>query len=108
MSKSSMPHSWIMDVTAANGVPFRVLVHPSPHPYRGILPQDHLVVEFYDRRWDFSPAGYGQFTGARYMIETLRERGTDRGLDLVGYVPDWKIDKVTWSMIHQWLSTITE
>jgi len=106
-----------LDVTAANGVPFRVVLlldgkstnFPASNRWRGKLP----LVEFYDARYrnvrGFTPDG--QFV-SRYYLETLlsvdpgHERSR-RGLDLEGGVPDWTIDAITMRTVAAWLRTHT-
>lgn len=56
-------------------------------------------VEFFDSR--FPHTENGQFV-ARYGVDTiLRHSG---GLDLVGYVPSWKIDAAAMDVVRAWLS----
>ena len=95
-----------LDVTAANGVRFRAVCIPAGtqrpnHPR--VLPYDEVVVEFYDRRHDFTPDG--QFV-SDYFVSTLRAgypRIQKSGLDLHSGVPSWTIDGATMARVISWL-----
>jgi hypothetical protein len=105
-----------LDVTAANGVPFRVVLLPDGKsdnfPYSGSWRSTEPLVEFYDARYrnvrGFTPDG--QFI-SRYYLETLLTRGACRGegygLDLQGDVPNWTIDATTMRTVAIWLDTHT-
>jgi hypothetical protein len=57
-------------------------------------------VEFYDTRYPHTE--FGQFV-SRYYVRTLLEEHGPRGLDLMGYVPSWKIDGSAMVIVRQWL-----
>jgi len=119
MTNSKHP---FLDVTATNGVPFRVVLlldgksvnFPSTNPLLGTEP----MVEFYDARYrnvrGFTPDG--QFI-SRYYLETLLGRDEHQplgagkirryGLDLPGDVPNWTIDAATMRLVVAWLDTNT-
>ncbi len=96
--------SLTMDVQASNGTPFRVVVLGSGElgNYPAAM-EGRPLVEFYDRRYAFTPDG--QFTGARYYLSDLLDghdgsRGT---FLLTSDVPAWRIDSVTWGLVVEWL-----
>lgn len=98
----------VLDVTADNGVPFRV-VHLPP-----CLPTDEkrTIVTFYDRRHAGAGAAFtpdGQRV-ATYYTETLLgldERGSGSGgLDLYGGEPSWKVDAETMRLVRSWLAHV--
>jgi hypothetical protein len=112
-----------LDVTAANGVPFRVVLlldgksvnFPAASAKFTSLWGTEPLVEFYDARYrnvrGFTPDG--QFV-SRYYLETLLGRdeqplsaGKSRryGLDLQGDVPNWTIDATTMRTVGRWLRT---
>lgn len=119
------PTYHVLDVQAANGVPFRVLAIPAsqqgPNKHRVPAGRGHAVAEFYDRR--FTPEEryqqapeHGQFTGAYYDVATLLGRdaysggriGTQCGLHLVGDVPDWKLDREAAALVATWLESLAD
>lgn len=83
--------------TAANGVPFTVVVIPEgtePNKSSGV------VVEFYDAR--HAHTVYGQFV-ARYPLDAIVKRAdVGAGLDLDGGVDDWTIDGATMGRLGMW------
>lgn len=89
----SLPKVFKMDVLAENGVPFRVC----------FIWGEKALVEFYDLRYDFTPNG--QFTGARYYLDTLMEGNPFSGLMLHGGVDSWRIDGDTMQLIRKWLNS---
>lgn len=101
----------ILDVTAANGVPFRVvyLAGGETSIYQS-SDTDAPLVEFYDRRHPFTE--HGQFTGGRYYADTLlgiglgagaRVGSDGRGLNLQGGEPDWTLDADTATQVVAWI-----
>ena len=105
-----------LDVTATNGVPFRVLLlldgksdnFPAASSKMTSLWGIEPLVEFYDARYrnvrGFTPDG--QFI-SRYYPESLVGRFDRYGLDLQGDVPDWTIDDSTMRVVAAWLDTHT-
>ena len=101
-----------LDVTAANGVPFRVVLLldglSDNYPWAPSADGTKPVVEFYDARYrnvrGFTPDG--QFV-SRYYLESLVGRFDRYGLDLQGDVPDWTIDASTMRTVAAWLDTHT-
>jgi hypothetical protein len=99
----------VLDVTARNGVPFRVLDiakgEEGPNVYRHHRGTDRTV-EFYDRRYLSNDRVHGQFTGGSYYAETLLtspDRRGIAGLVLDAASPGWQIDHVTYGRIIEWL-----
>lgn len=97
-----------LDVTATNGVPFRVVLlldgksinYPAASSADGTEP----VVEFYDLRYR-NVRGFtsdGQFV-SRYNLSSLDGRDERYGLDLQGDVSDWTIDAATMRTVTAWL-----
>lgn len=98
-----------LDVTATNGVPFRVVLlldgksdnFPAVGKWMG---GGSPLVEFYDLRYrnvrGFTPDG--QFV-SRYYLEALVGRDERYGLDLQGDVPNWTIDAATMRTVAAWL-----
>ncbi|MBD3004610.1 hypothetical protein [Streptomyces sp. 5-10] len=89
-----------MDVTARNGIPFRVMADFT----------DKGLVEVYDLRHkgDSRFCGpYGQFTGARaYVTTVLGEDAHCSGSGawvLDAGIGDWVIDVVSMNVIRAWL-----
>ncbi|QNN99319.1 hypothetical protein SEA_FAUST_247 [Streptomyces phage Faust] len=95
-----MQNLQILDVTAENGVDFRVLVVTKSSD------ESETKVEFYDRR--FAHTVHGQFTGARYYLSTMLEHSSGAGLDLYGGVADWTLDSVTFRQIRDWLQFLVD
>jgi len=95
-----------LDVTATNGVPFRVvlLLDGKSDNFPAASEQTEPQVEFYDLRYrnvrGFTPDG--QFV-SRYYLETLVGRDRRYGLDLQGDVSDWTIDASTMVSVILWL-----
>jgi len=94
-----------LDVTAANGVPFRVvLLLDGKSDNLPAVDSVSPLVEFYDARYrnvrGFTPDG--QFI-SRYYLETLVVRSFQYGLDLQGDVPNWTIDAITMHSVVAWL-----
>jgi len=90
-----------LDVVAQNRVPFRAVFVPAgvPSPNRRIPAYPKGTVEFYDRRYDFTPDG--QFV-SDYFVETLIRPGAG-GLVLHGGVPAWIIDAGTMVQVTAWI-----
>jgi len=83
--------------------PMRVLFIPKDDisPNFPIVKVDQHLIEFYDSRYPHTPDG--QFI-SRYYVSTFLESRSGVGLDLQGYVPDWKIDWKTKSLIRDWVT----
>jgi hypothetical protein len=63
-------------------------------------------VEFYDYDQDLAKFGpRGQFV-ARYYRSTLVEHEEGYGLDLLTYVPEWKVSAATMTEILNWLKEV--
>ena len=100
-----------LDVTAANGVPFRVVLlldgKSDNFPAVGRYYEAGPLVEFYDARYrnvrGFTPDG--QFV-SRYYLESLVGRDRRYGLDLQGDVSDWTIDASTMLSVILWLREV--
>jgi hypothetical protein len=56
--------------------------------------EDEPMVEFYDARYAGKPEydPYGQFVTRYYVKTLLTDRTPERGLDLLGHEPVWKVD----------------
>lgn len=93
----------LFDFTAVNGVPFRVRVVFKGDSYGQNFclthDSDDPLVEFYDKRYNFTP--HGQFV-TRYFAVTLTERG-ENGLDLYGGEPNWKVDSFSMNRVKDFL-----
>jgi hypothetical protein len=94
-----------VDITGSQGTPLRAVFIPvgeapnyPPDNEKGYTED---LVEFYDRSHDFTPDG--QFITC-YYASTLLGRPTGSGLDLMGYVPDWKIDGRTLQLVLDWIA----
>lgn len=106
---------FFLDVTAANGIPFRALAIPrsveGPNRHRAPAGRDHALVEFYDRRFPID-GEHGQFTGGYYNVDTVLGRDGfgrgDGGLCLHGGVPDWSLDEVTMSAVREWVAALAD
>lgn len=100
-----------LDVTARNGVPFRVVYIPAgdPNPnneYRSRYSETKSVVEFFDHRHTgprFTPDG--QFVSNYYVDMLLANGIPNHGLDLDGGIPDWTVDVDTYRKVLAWLDT---
>ena len=92
----------ILDVTAANGVPFRVVYGVRDDIHGKPLTQYGDVVAFYDRRHKGSP--HGQFV-SDYQLDTLAKRDRAYALNLYGGVADWVLDAATMNFITCWVET---
>jgi hypothetical protein len=107
----------MLDIVAANSVPFRVLAIPAseegPNPGRAPAGRGRAIVEFYDRRYDHDP-GLGQFTGGYYELEALLGTsewsdvriGERAGLNLSGGSADWMLDLYTAALVARWLEAL--
>ncbi len=111
----------VLDVTAANGVPFRVVLTPAGEtprsgaataPGGGAAPNTEATATFYDRRYPHTE--HGQFTGGHYTVRSLlgqdpetfyagRRIGSRAGLDLHGGVAAWTLDQDTAAYVAAWL-----
>lgn len=98
-----------MVVTSTNGVRFRARIVTKGDRYgldmRLTWESDDDGVEFYDTRYPHTE--FGQFV-SRYYIETILGNdglglGDRHGLDLCGYVDDWKIDARAMNIVRAWL-----
>lgn len=94
-----------LTIKAANGIDFNVirLQNERSPVYPAVEVGGQALIEFYDTRYPHSE--YGQFV-SRYYVDTIINH--DKGLDLVGYEPNWKIDNLTMSFIRGWLTGIGE
>ena len=93
----------VIDVTATSGIPFRAVYVPADatlpnHPKAPAA--DGATVEFYDRRYDFTPDG--QFTGGRYYACDIIDG--EAGLILDDGIPAWRIDAGAMRIVRQWLN----
>jgi hypothetical protein len=84
-----------LDVVAANGVPFRVILDPDTVKYN-----NRGFVSFWDRRFDFSDNGQKV---CDYAYVTMMESNRFTGLNLFGGETDWQIDADTFNIIWTWL-----
>lgn len=97
----------IATITATSGIRFtaRILRAGDRYGLDNCLTWDSLKpgVEFYDTRYPHTE--FGQFTGARYYVETILERGPEdkSGLVLDGGIPDWRIDGPAMTIVRAWL-----
>lgn len=88
------------------GTCFRVVFIPAneePEEHHGSKePED--IIEFYDRDYKHTPDG--QFI-ARYYADTLLKdkAALNYGLDLMGYVPKWKIRGNPMKFLLTWIQT---
>ena len=105
--------NFLMDVIAENGVPFRAVFIPaggkSSNFNLGEITKP--MVEFYDRRYKHTPDG--QFTGARYYVDTLMEDsgwypGKVGGLNLHGGVSDYSLGQEEYTEILDWMETLLD
>ena len=88
-------------------IPFNVRIVGVGEKYglNGVLTNDsdQPLVEFYDTRHtdrDPTTKHLGQFTGARYFVETLLESSNnDCGLCLHGGVPSWALSAATYQEV---------
>lgn len=65
---------------------------------------DKPTIEFYDS--DYPHTAYGQFTGGGYYLETLlsdEDLLRQRGLDLNGGVPKWKLGPRAMNEVLDWV-----
>jgi len=109
-----------LDVVAANGTPFRVLLIPAktegPNPFRCPANNGRPMVEFYDRSGhDTDGPGSGQFTGGYYYLTTLlgldqfgRTPVDGEGLNLHGGVPKWTVDGDAYRIVLAWLRLVSD
>ena len=101
-----------LDIVSAHLVPFRVVFLPdgvnSPNfqEYRGDE-NNGARVEFYDRRYPFTPDG--QFTGGRYYVRDIIDRPEGRPLafDVGSSIRDWIIDADAMTIVRAWLRLMT-
>ena len=96
-----------IDIFGALGTPMRAVLIPAGEAYPNhpnVPPAKEDLVEFYDGRYPHTPDG--QFI-SRYYTSTLMESHAGiptGGLDLMGYVPTWKIDGRTLRMVLDWVA----
>lgn len=98
-----------LDMTAANGVPFRVVFLPEGKTFGTYTkwPEDsEPMVEFYDLRYTKNFGPDGQFV-SRYHVDTILGRSEYGsgvgGIDLYGGVRDWSVDDDTMAKVRAWL-----
>jgi hypothetical protein len=93
-----------IDILSRNNTPIRVLLIPmgedNPNFPAASFRKTENIVEFYDLRHPFTPDG--QFI-TRYDRDSLDSQEGIKGLDLMGYEPDWKISGRTFNMVDLWL-----
>lgn len=101
--------SALLDIVAANGVPFRVLFLPAgtegPNAYRHPATSEQATVEFYDRRYQHE-AGLGQFVSHYYVTTVLGTDGYgngEGGINLAGDVDSWTVDAAAMAVVRAWL-----
>lgn len=88
----------------SRGIPFRVVYLPADTPSEH-YPVEHKIaegrarVEFYDRRYDFTPDG--QFV-SRYYAEDLINKPVG-GINLAGGIPEWRLDNPTAFLVWSWI-----
>lgn len=99
----------LLDIVAANGVPFRVLYLPAgtegPNAHRHPATSEKATVEFYDRRYEHE-AGLGQFVSSYYVDTALGTDGYghgEGGINLAGDVADWTVDAAAMRIVRAWL-----
>lgn len=108
------PGMFVLDVTAENDTPFRVVAYVpgATGPYPAAKDEARSLVEFYDRRYPHTE--HGQFTGGRYHVETFlagwerslsdpRQRGA---FPLNGNSRAWMVDFHTNELIIRWLRAL--
>jgi len=93
-----------IDITAANGVPFRIIHIPAGmrSPNRAQRDGYGAIIEFYDARYmgeRFSPDG--QFVSS-YSSDTIADVASGLCLDMG--VPDWQIDAEAMRVVAAWLA----
>jgi hypothetical protein len=91
-----------IDVTASNGVPFRVIRHAPGEPRPGGGRLDLPTITIRDLRHTgpgFGPDG--QFVAAYHLTDIAGLRGA--GLNLYGGEPSWRWDADTVARILDWL-----
>lgn len=99
------PNVYKLDVVAENGVPYRVVavVDGKSKNFTTASLGDRTLVEFYDRRYTFTPDG--QFV-SRYYVDTMLEHSG--GLNLHGGVDSWSLDSVTFRQVRSWLQSLVD
>ncbi len=71
-----------------------------------VINDGEVMVEMWDME-HMHHSERGQFTGARYYVSTLLEGDSpNRGLDLVGYEPAWKMDAPAYRELIDWLKEV--
>lgn len=103
--------SKILELTAANGVPFRVVYYSpgetGPYPHAASATKE--LVEFYDGRYQHTK--HGQFV-SRYYLSTLlgRDPYSSRvtgGLSLCGGEASWQLDAASMQLVVAWLEHLS-
>jgi len=94
-----------LDVVAENGVPFRVvvLVDGKSENFNTASLSNKSLVEFYDRRYDFTPDG--QFTGHRIYLDTALEASV---YTMSFDQPSWQMDSRTSRTVRDWLHFLVD
>lgn len=97
---SEQPGSFVLDITAKNGVPFRVVFYlpGAVGPFPAAKEDERPTVEFYDRRYPHTE--HGQFTGGRYFLSTIFPG--DQGVWLHGGVDAWTVDGASMLVVRAW------
>lgn len=94
---------YVIDIIAANGVPFRAVY--GYREYRDGSLSNTPVMAFYDRRSrEFDT--HGQFV-ADYNSDTFLSHGP-YALDLYGPVASWTLDRGTVDFLYVWLRAILD
>lgn len=91
---------YVLDIVAANGVPFRVVY--GKRPYLGGSYSATEVVAFYDRR-HVGMTDHGQFVSDYYAESLFEDHSIGYDLNLYGGVDSWVIDYTTMRLVRSWL-----
>jgi hypothetical protein len=94
-----------IDIKGVAG-PMRVLFVPagevSPN-FQNVEPKKSATIEFYDGRYSHTPDG--QFISSYYVFTLMEHKDKQPiGLDLMGDVPNWKIDGRTFALVSDWMT----
>lgn len=97
----------VIPVTAANGVTFNVRVVQRGERYGATnsMTATQTLVEFYDQRYPHTVLG--QFITRYHLTTLLDDHPRERGLDLHGGEPSWKIDANALRLVQAWLREVT-
>ena len=98
----------MLSIVNNKGIKFNVIVVKSGENYGlndALINDSEPLVEFYDSRFTKGFTPIGQFV-SRYNLSTILEANENSGIDLLGYIPDWKISADNVKQVKEYIKNI--